>query len=110
GNARWVLGWRNTRDYLIFELDNRGFHRKQAREGTVIELASVRRKSMEKILTVRIDVTRDSITHSLWANGSWTVLDDWHDTGGDFTRGQFGFWPAGGEEIGVSNFKFRKEP
>jgi hypothetical protein len=106
GSARWVLRWRNSRDFLLFEVDNRGFHRKQAREGTVVELAAVRRKNMEKVLTLRIDVARDAITHSVWANGSWAVLDDWHDAGGEFTSGQFGFWPAAGDEIGLSNFKF----
>lgn len=106
GNARWLLRWRNARDYLLFEVDNHAFHRKQVRDGTTLELATARRKSFEKVLTLRIDVSKTAITHSIWSNGSWTVLDDWHDGAADFSEGQFGFWPAGADEIGMSNFKF----
>jgi serine/threonine-protein kinase len=106
GNARWVLRWRNSNDFLLFEIDNKGLHRKHVHGGTTQELAAVRRKSMEKMLTLRIDVSPGAITHSLFVNGTWTVLDDWHDASGDFAGGQFGFWPGGGDEIGISNFKF----
>ncbi len=110
GNARWILRWRNGSDFLLFEVDNKGFHRKLVHGGTAQELAVVRRKSMDKMMTLRIDVSPTAITHSLFANGSWTVLDDWHDASGEFTAGQFGFWPAGGDEIGLSNFKFTPAP
>ena len=104
--VRWVLRWRNNTDYLLFELDNRDFRRKQANGGAARELAVVHGQSGDKLVTLRIDVSKGRVTHSLWSNNTWTVLDDWQDASLDFTSGKFGFWPAAGEEIGVSNFKF----
>jgi hypothetical protein len=108
GNARWVLGLQNSSDYLVFELDNHGFHRKELRGGKPRELAVARRQSMDKVITLRIDISKNAIVHSIFANGAWTVLDDWRDNSADFTAGKFGLWPAGHDELGISNFKFTR--
>jgi serine/threonine-protein kinase len=108
GNARWVLCRPNSNDYLVFELDNHAFHRKEIRDGKPRELAVARRQSMDKIVTLRIDVSKNAIVHSVFANGAWTVLDDWRDNSADFTAGKFGLWPAGRDELGISNFKFTR--
>ena len=106
GNARWVLRWRDSANYLLFELDKNAFHRKQASGGTIRELATIHRQTMEKMMTIKIEVSNRSVKHSVWANGDWSLLDNWEDPTGDFTGGKFGFWPASRQGIGISNFKF----
>jgi hypothetical protein len=103
-----VLDRQHSNDYLVFELDNHAFHRKEIRNGKQRELAVARRQSMDKTVTLRIDISRNAVVHSVFANGAWTVLDDWRDNNTDFTAGRFGLWPAGRDELGISNFKFTR--
>jgi hypothetical protein len=104
--AQWVLGYMDSNNYLLFEIDGKDFHRKEVRNGVVTELAVKPHQAGQGAFSIQVDVSPRRIVHSIYIDNRWRLLDDWNQSGGQFTGGQFGFLISGNDEIGLSNFHF----
>ncbi|HLJ50718.1 MAG TPA: serine/threonine-protein kinase [Bryobacteraceae bacterium] len=104
--VQWVLDYRDSGHYVLFQIDEKGFTRKKIDNGKSTLEATIAHAIAQDMFTIQIEVTPDSVVHSLYAEGGWRALDRWSDPSLDFTTGSFGFFIPGRDEIGLSNFKF----
>ncbi len=104
--VQWVLDYKDKGNYLLFQIDEKGFSKKRIENGKPSVEASMAHAIAQDMFTIQIEVTPDAVVHSLYADGGWKQLDRWTDPSPSFTAGSFGFCIPGRDEIGLSNFKF----
>jgi PEGA domain len=109
GRIRWCLNYIDSKNYALYEMDNKNFWAKVVENGKTLERTKTPIKGLDndKSYTIQIDVTPEHIVHKMFSNGEWVNLDSWAETGRNFTRGKFGFLVQGNDEIGVSAFRFQ---
>ena len=107
---RWVLRYKDPRNYLLFEIDGKTFSRKEVDNGRIIGPVEVVHGTSEAAFTLQIEVHPESITHRIYTKGAWKTVEDWRQPGQDFDSGSFGFLLGKDDEIGLSNFRFVSEP
>lgn len=105
----WFVGFRDTRNHMLFQLEKKLFFRKDVINGKTIDLAKVAepRLESEREYTLRIEISATKVVHSVQRGGKWEVLDAWEDPARNFTAGKFGFRIDGGNQVGLANFSFR---
>jgi hypothetical protein len=104
--AKWVLDYTDSKNYLLFDIDGKEFHRKQVRNEVVTELMAKHLEGGQEAFTIRIDVSPNRMVHSIYAGNEWHSLDNWTPSDRQFAGGQFGFLISGNDEIRISNFRF----
>ena len=103
----WVVNYRDERNYLLYQLGKSFFHRIEVRKGersTPVKLRHTLHRN--EFLTVRIEVSGDSIVQRAEQNGRSVVLDEWKHSGAEFTRGRFGFHVPGRDQIALREITF----
>jgi serine/threonine protein kinase/cytochrome c-type biogenesis protein CcmH/NrfG len=114
GNNRieWVVNYIDSRNYMLLELDKKNL--------IVTEVKNDVRRELRKIpvpvpperdklqYTIRVDISGERIDQFLQKGNAWVPLSSL--TGKDLSRGGFGFYLPGGDELLVGGFSFTKKP
>lgn len=103
----WVLNYRDSRNYTLFQIDDHNFVRSDVVNGrNTGSLKTPHTIDRKGYISINAAVTRESITHSVLVGGKWKLLDKWQRPGGRLVEGKFGFRIPGRDEIGLSDFRF----
>jgi hypothetical protein len=108
GRLRWVVNYTDSRNHMLMEMDSDDYWRKIVTNGRQRELFKAKHGVPKKqgYWTLSIDLIANTMTHKIFRNGAWAVLDTWTVNDQDFTSGKFGFYIPGNDRVGVSNFSF----
>lgn len=102
---QWVINYTDSRNYILFQMDDNGFTRTVIRNGTKTDEIKVADKGEKKSFrTLQIRVTPTEIDHQIKHGNSWSVLDRWTQSGVNLSLGKFGFYIPGSEQIALSGF------
>jgi tetratricopeptide (TPR) repeat protein len=101
----WVVGYRDPKNYYLFQVDDKNFIRSEVVNGKRTEMAKVPHMSdRKKYIGILISITPKGITHSFANDQQWQVIDNWESTEA-LARGKFGFNVPGKDEIALGDFK-----
>lgn len=108
GRIRWAVQYVDSRNYLLYELNDKNFWAEVIQNGKKFEREKTQHDlEKQKAFTLQIEITPEHCVHRIRnASGQWMVLDSFSEPGRDFTKGKFGFLIQGNDEIGVSEFSF----
>lgn len=102
---QWVLNYTDSRNYVLFQLDENNFYRTVIRNGAKTDAIIVPHKTDKKSLrTLQIRVSAVDLVHQIKDGDSWTVLDHWTQPGTNLSSGKFGFYIPGNEQVTISSF------
>jgi serine/threonine-protein kinase len=113
--VRWVLGFADSTNYVLVEMDGRYLYRSEVVGGKKRELPRVEHQISwdSEYINIAIEVTENRLAHHFsLAKDPWKVFDVWDraPAGPSGTRafvdGKFGFYLPGTDEIDISNFSF----
>jgi hypothetical protein len=106
GRVRWMVDYRDARNYSLFELDDENLTAKEVVNGKSTDRAKVRHglDHKQKSWSIRVDISPERAVHSIQRDGQWTTLHTM--PGRDLSGGKFAFQVRGNDEIGVSDFRF----
>jgi hypothetical protein len=102
---KWVVNFRDDRNYSLFELDQKSLVVKDVVNGRSTEKGKYPHETKDNAFTVQIEIAPDRVLHRIKEGDDWTVLDSWAEPGKGFSEGKFGFVMEGGE-IAISDFRF----
>jgi len=104
---QWFLRYKDTYNYVLFQIDKNNFYRKQVVKGKTAELAK-KPLGIEQAgnleATSQVEVTPRAIIHKIRKESGWVTVDAWEDPAGDFAGGQFGFLINGRGQVALSDF------
>jgi hypothetical protein len=108
GRIRWAFQYVDDKNYDLFELDKKALSSKVIIMGKPFERGKYEHGLNEKEMTytVQVEVAPDKLVHRLQDGANWLILDTWSEPGRNFTMGKFAFLIQGGDEIGLTDFKF----
>ena len=102
---QWVLNYSDSKNYILFQLDDNNFSRAVVRNGQKTDEIKVSDKGDKKSFrTVQIRVTPAEIVHQIKHGNNWTILDHWTQPGANLSLGKFGFYVPGNDEVALSSF------
>jgi hypothetical protein len=102
---QWVLNYSDTKNYVLFQMDDNNFYRALIRNGEKTDEIIVPHKGEKKTFrTLQIRVSPTELVHQIKHGDSWTVLDRWTQPGVNLSRGKFGFYIPGSDEVALSSF------
>jgi tetratricopeptide (TPR) repeat protein len=102
---QWVLNYTDSRNYILFQMDDSNFYRAVIRNGQKSDEIKAPDKSDRKSLrTLHIRVSATEIVHEIKDGNSWTVVDRWTQAGSNLGLGKFGFYLPGNDQIEISGF------
>jgi len=121
---KWVVGYTDAMNYMLFEMDNKYFYRTEMIGGKKHDLPKIAHNIGEKnpSVSMRIEVSANSLVHryDLKDDASWQVLDseDKRDRPSlnqgkprSFADGKFGFLLQGNDDtVEISSFQFTPHP
>ncbi len=106
----WVLNYVDDNNYTLFEINQEFLYRTEIRDGKKSKTVRSRHPLGQfDNFHVRIEVTKDSITHRGLHSGEWMIIDRWTDSGNNFGRGKFGFHLPGNAEMALRSFSYRPD-
>jgi len=86
-------------------MDDKYFYRTIMRNGQKADEQKIPHKSDKKSYhTLQIHIEPNQITHQIKQGDGWVALDKWSDPGNNLTRGKFGFYIPGGDQVALSGF------
>ena len=104
---QWVLNYIDSRNYVLFQMDENNFYRTVIRNGQKTDEITVPTKGDRKTFrTLRVRVGSTEIVNQIKQGDSWTVLDRWTQPGTNLTLGKFGFYLPGNDEVALSSFDY----
>jgi serine/threonine-protein kinase len=104
-HVEWVVGFRDDRNYFLFQLDDKNITRYEVANGTKSAQVKVPHGlDRKKPMSIGINIAPRAITTSVLRDGQWAPIDNW-EIFGSFVRGKFGFHITGSDEIGLEEFK-----
>ena len=108
GRIRWAVQYVDAKNYDLFELDRKALASKVIEGGKTYDRGKFEHglNDKEMAYTVQVDVSPGQLVHRIRNGENWLVLDTWKEPGRKFTEGKFAFLVQGGDEIGLSDFKF----
>jgi hypothetical protein len=102
---QWVLNYTDSKNYVLFQMDDNNFYRTVIRNGEKRDQIMVPDKGDKKSFrTLQIRVSPTELVHQIKHGDSWTVLDRWTQPGANLSMGKFGFYIPGNEEVSLSSF------
>lgn len=109
GRVRWVADYKDSKNYVVTELDDNNLSIKDVVNGKTSDHAKVKHNvdSKDKAWAVQIEIGSDRLIHRIQKEKEWITLDTWNSPEHKFSEGRFGFWVQGNDEIGVADFKFQ---
>jgi serine/threonine-protein kinase len=103
--VEWVVGYRDERNYFIYQLDDKNLTRYEVNNGSKSpQTKLVHGLDRKQPMSIGITLTPRSIATSVLRAGQWAPLDNW-DVYGALVRGKFGFHIPGSDEIGLQDFR-----
>lgn len=107
GRIRWFLNYRDSRNYALFEMDKRALVPKDVVDGKSNDREKAPHdEDPDNRYTMEIQVMPGRVITRMRVGKQWAVLDDWKDPARDFSKGTFGFYIPGNDEIGLADFRF----
>jgi hypothetical protein len=102
--TEWVLGFRDPKNYWLFQMDNKNFLRTIVANGSHSEQVKMPHGLDRKdYIGVNIEITPSQIVHSVLRGREWVVIDKWDFPEGT-VRGHFGFNIPSRDEISLKSF------
>ncbi len=106
---QWVLNYTDSKNYVLFQMDDKAFYRTVIRHGEKSDEIIVPDKSDKKSFrTLHIRVSPTEIVHQIKHGDRWTVLDRWTQPGAqpaaNLSLGKFGFYIPGDDQVALSSF------
>lgn len=102
---QWVLNYTDSRNYVLFQMDDDSFYRTVIRNGQKADEIKVSDKGDKKsfrALTIRVSPTE--IVHQIKHSNNGIILDRWTQPGTNLSLGKFGFCIPGSDEVALSSF------
>ena len=103
--TEWVAGYRDAKNYYLFEVDETSFsHTGVAggKHGKTVKVARGVRRNFYNTFAIRI--TPQGIVSAIRSDRQWETLDDWQPAEG-VSPGRFGFLIPGSDRISLSEFR-----
>jgi tetratricopeptide (TPR) repeat protein len=101
---QWVLNYTDSKNYVLFQMDDNNFYRSVIRNGQKTDEIKVPDKGEKKSYrTLHIRVSPTEIVHQIRHGDSWTVLDRW-TPGANPSVGKFGFYIPGSDQVALTGF------
>lgn len=104
---QWVVDYHDPKNHALFQVEKKQLIVKDVVNGKQTERAKVNHP-MEKssTYTLQVEIANGSVITRMYDGQRWIVLDSWAAPGRDFPGGKFGFLIPGGDQYGLSGFKF----
>jgi hypothetical protein len=108
GKIRWAVNYMDSRNYVLYEIDNKNFWAKVVDNGKTFERTKSPHgiDSKDKSFTIQIEVMPNTINTRIQRNGQWIQLDSFAEAR-NFSDGKFGFLVNGDDQIAISDFHFQ---
>jgi len=101
----WVLAYRDARNYLFFQVDDKNLTRYEMVNGDKTSQVKVAHKlDRKQPMSFAISIAPNAITVSAQQGGQWVILDNWSILG-SLVHGKFGFHIPASDEIGLTDFR-----
>jgi len=105
----WVAGYRDPRNYYLFQWDDTNFNRTEVVDGKHSKTVKIPLQTpRDAFTTFSIEITPRGITHSVSRDQHDVELETWNPATG-FPAGQFGFLVQGRDEIGLAEFRLTQK-
>jgi tetratricopeptide (TPR) repeat protein len=102
-HVEWVVGFRDEKNYLLYQLDDKNLTRYEMRNGSKSGQIKVPHGlDRKKPMTITVSISPQAVAVSV-LRGQWVGLDKQEISGS--SRGRFGFHIPGGDEIGLRDFQ-----
>ena len=102
---QWVLNYSDSKNYVLFQMDDNNFYRMVIRNGEKTNEIIVPDKGDKKSFrTLGIRVSPTELVHQIKHGDSWIVLDRWTQPGANLSLGKFGFYLPGNDQVALSSF------
>jgi len=102
---QWVLNYTDPSNYVLFQMDDKYFYRTVMRNGQKVSDVKIPHKGEKKSYrTLQIRVEPNQITHQIKQGEAWITLDKWADATTNLSRGKFGFYIPGSDQVALSGF------
>jgi tetratricopeptide (TPR) repeat protein len=102
---QWVVNYSDPKNYVLLQMDDNNFYRTVIRNGEKRDAIIVPDKGdMKSFRTVGIRVSPTELVHQIKHGDSWTVVDRWTQPGVNLSRGKFGFYLPGNDQVALSSF------
>jgi PEGA domain len=107
---QWFLGYQDTKNYVLFQVDGKHFVVRQVVNGKSEEIRKMSfDANLENVVGVEIAVKPHSVETRLKpSDGGWENMGAASDIASDLTQGKFGVLISGNDEIGVSSVQYGK--
>ncbi len=103
--VEWVVGYRDDRDYIMYELDDKSLTRYEVYHGNKLTPAKFAHGlDRKEPVSIGISIALNAATVSVLRGGQWASIDKC-DALGDLSKGKFGFHIPGSDEIGLQGFR-----
>ncbi len=107
---QWFVGYQDTKNYVLFQLDGKHFVIRQVVDGKGQEIRKMAfDANLENVVGVEMAVKAHSVETRLKpSDGGWENMGEASDIASDLTQGKFGVLISGNDEIGVSSVQYGK--
>jgi hypothetical protein len=109
GRLQWFINFRDSRNHVLMQVDQDDYWRYIIADGRRRELFKTKHGVDKKqgYWTISMEVIANTLTHKIYKDGGWSVMDTWTVNDADFTAGKFGFYIPGNDQVGLSHFSFQ---
>ncbi len=102
---QWVLNYSDSKNYVLFQMDDNNFYRTVIRNGEKTDEIKVPDKGDQKSFrTLQIRVSPTELVHQIKHGDRWTILDRWTQPGANLSLGKFGFYIPGNDQVALPSF------
>jgi tRNA U34 2-thiouridine synthase MnmA/TrmU len=107
---QWFVGFKDTKNYINFQLDGKRLTVKRIVNGKSEELQKAPFEAdLDNYVQIDLGVKPDSVSTRLrTADGAWQNMGTATVQGEDLTKGSFGVLISGNDEVGVSTVHYGK--
>jgi hypothetical protein len=104
---QWFFCYTDSRNHVMFQLDKKHFTRRDVVNGRASETQLAHSLGVRESYQVRVEVSAEEIVHQILDRDAWKTLDRFAPGGRNLPAGKFGMYIPGGDEYGLSNFRFQ---
>ena len=102
---QWVVNYTNPKNYVLFQMDDKNFYRAVIHNGEKSDEVIVPYKGDKKSFrAVHVRVGPTEVVHQIKEGERWRVLDRWTQPGENLSKGKFGFYLPGNDEVALGSF------